>query len=507
MNHREYREGLKDDNFVLEARSIAKSFAGVVANRDVDFQLGYGEIHALVGQNGAGKSTLASILTGLYHPDDGEIRVRGKTVRLRNPRDALTYGIGIVHQHFHLVENFTVAENVMLGDPRAGVFMLRQRNDIIASVGDQFGLGINPRARIADLSVGERQRVEIVKMLYRDVDVLLLDEPTAVLTPQESEALFKTLRSMAAGGKSIVLITHKLDEVMAVADSVTVMRDASVVGSFRTAETTVDQLARLMVGDSLLPSAPHSTRAIGEPILQAQNVTLEDSGRGAGDSINITVHAGEIVGVAGVAGNGQLQLAESLAGLRHPSSGTVRMDGIDITGKGPRVARAAGLAYVPQDRLGTGLARGLSIAENVILTQRLPLVFGRGNSEAAASAAIAEYDVKARGPREVISRLSGGNVQKILLAREIGAGAKALIVASPTQGLDIFAVEFVHGVLDRQRAAGVGILLISEDLDEIRTLADRIVVIYAGRIVLERQATDCDLAELGLAMAGATAGQ
>jgi general nucleoside transport system ATP-binding protein len=507
MKHREYREGLKDDGLVLEATGIAKSFAGIVANRDVHFQLGHGEIHALVGQNGAGKSTLASILTGLYHPDSGEIRVRGKTVRLRNPRDALTYGIGIVHQHFHLVENFTVAENVMLGDPRAGVFVSRQQTDIVASVGDQFDLRIDAKARIADLSVGERQRVEIVKMLYRDVDILLLDEPTAVLTPQESEALFKTLRSMAAGGKSIVFITHKLDEVMAVADNVTVMRDARVVGSFRTAETTVDQLARLMVGDTFLPTVLHGTRAIGEPILLAENVTLEDYGHGAGDSIRIAVHAGEIVGVAGVAGNGQLQLAESLAGLRHPSSGTVRVNGIDITGKGPRAARGAGLAYVPQDRLGTGLARGLSIAENMILTQRLPLVFGRGNSEAAALAAIADYDVKAPGPREVIGRLSGGNVQKILLAREIGAGAKALIAASPTQGLDISAVEFVHGVLDRQRAAGVAILLISEDLDEIRTLADRIIVMYAGRIVLERRATDCELAELGLAMAGATAGQ
>lgn len=493
---------LKDRRPVLEARSVRKSFAGVVANGGVDFSLRQGEVHALLGENGAGKSTLASILSGLYDVDSGQVLIHGAPVQLRSPGDALARRIGMVHQHFHLVERFTVAENVVLGDPRQPLFLSRRQIAMVSSLGDRYGLKLDAEATTGDLSMGERQRVEIVKMLYRKVDVLLLDEPTAVLTAQEIEALFRTLREMAKDGKSIVLITHKLDEVMSVADRATVMRNGLVVGTVRTSDTSAAELARLMIGRDVISSPRRSPGAAGKPILVAQGLALSGPHR-SGD-INLAVRAGEIVGVAGIAGNGQLQLAETLAGLQTPLSGTVHVNGIELAGKGPRAARAAGLAYVPQDRLGTGLAPQLSIVDNLDLTKQLPFVLTSRDSESAAADAINTFKIKARGPREVTGRLSGGNVQKVLLARELTAGANALIVASPTRGLDISAMEFVRDLLDEQRAAGAAILLISEDLDEIRDLADRIVVMQAGRFVLERPAADCDLTELGLAMAGST---
>lgn len=495
---------IEDRGPVLEARSVHKAFPGVLANAGVDFSLRRGEIHTLLGENGAGKSTLANILTGLYDLDSGEILLNGQPVAWSGPRDALQKRIGMVHQHFHLVERFTVAENVVLGDRREPFFLSRRAIDMVASLGEKYQLRLDPRALIADLSLGERQRVEIVKMLYRDIDMLFLDEPTAVLTPQEVDALFGTMRAMAREGKSVVLITHKLDEVMAVADRATVMRNGRVMATLRIADTSKPELARLMIGRDLVLAPRRSQREPGNPILEAQQVSLRGLHRSEGFSISLVVRSGEIVGVAGVAGNGQLQLAETLAGLQSPLSGRVLVNGIEIAGKGPRAARAAGLAYVPQDRLGTGLAPHLSIADNLRLTRDLPFFLGAREFDSAATEAIKTFDIRARGPGEPTGRLSGGNVQKVLLARELTAGASALLVASPTRGLDISATEFVRDLLDQQRHGGTAILLISEDLDEICSLADRIVVMHAGRFVFETNVASYDLAELGMAMAGST---
>jgi len=507
MTEIEMQGGLKDDAPVLEACGIYKNFAGIIANAAVDFSLRRGEIHAILGENGAGKSTIASVLTGLYSPDGGDILVHGRQVQFRHPGDALALRIGMVHQHFHLIESFTVAENVLLGHPKQRFFARRDQNETVAALGKKFELEIRPEARVADLSTGERQRVEIVKMLYRDVEILFLDEPTAVLTPQEAQSLFKTLRAMAVAGKSIVLITHKLEEVMAVASRATIMRRGRVVDTVSMARTSIDALARLMIGQGLArPRAGNSRKPIraGRPILVAQKLELTGWSHRARDPIDFMIHTGEILGVAGIAGNGQLQLAETMAGLLPPRAGRLLVNGIEIAGKGPRAARAVGLAYIPQDRLGTGLARGLSIADNLRLTEELPFVVSDRSAEKLAAAAIRNFNIKARSPWEKTGRLSGGNIQKVLLARELGAGANVLIVASPTQGLDLAATEFVRDLLDKHRGEGAAILLISEDLDEICLLADRIVVMCSGCFVLERLAAHADRMELGLAMTGAT---
>lgn len=503
MIRMETQRTLEDGAPILEARGICKAFAGVAANAAVDFSLRRGEIHALLGENGAGKSTLASILTGLYHPDDGEILLEGRPVQFRHPGDALVQRIGMVHQHFHLVESFTVAENVMLGHPSQGLFARHGQGDIVASLSERFALAIKPDARVADLSMGERRQVEIVKMLYRDVEILFLDEPTAVLTPQQVESFFATLRAMADMGKSIVLITHKLEEVMAVSNRATIMRQGRVVATVPTAKTSVDELARWMVGQDLGGPRPRTAIEPGGAIIMAEQLRLPQWSHADRDGIDFTIRAGEILGVAGVAGNGQLQLAETLAGLAPPRSGRVIVNGVEVTGNGPRAARRAGLAYVPQDRLGTGLARGLSIADNLRLTRQLPFFLDNRLSETKAADAIRDFNIKARGPREKSGNLSGGNVQKVLLCRELGTDANALVIVSPTQGLDVAAAEFVHNLIDRHRSKGAAILLISEDLDEICKLADRIVVMYSGGFVLERSAGESKRTELGLAMAGA----
>ena len=491
----------------ISARGIVKVFPGVVANAGVDLDVRRGEVHALLGENGAGKSTLASVLVGLYQPDAGEVRVDGAPVRLRSPRDGLAHGIGMVHQHFRLVDRFTVAENVALGDHRQPLLLSADRvRRAVAELGDRYGLPIDPAARIADLSVGEQQRVEIVKTLYRGVEVLLLDEPTAVLTPQEAESLFATLRAMAADGKAVVFISHKLGEVLRVADRVTVMRDGHVVGAVAAAGTTVHELARMMVGRDVDLSPRRAESPPGGPVLTLEAVDLEGpDGRRRLHGVTLDVRAGEIVGVAGVAGNGQRELAEVVAGLSAPTGGRVVVGGRDVAGRPPGAVRAAGLAYVPEDRLGTGLAPGLSIADNLQLTKRRPFFLDRRAATADARAVIDGFSIKATGPDAATRGLSGGNVQKVLLARELEAGPSVLVVASPTRGLDVGAIAFVRDLLDRRRRDGCGVLLISEDLDEVRALSDRILVLYEGAIVLERAGEAADLTELGLAMAGAGA--
>jgi simple sugar transport system ATP-binding protein len=340
-------------------------------------------------------------------------------------------------------------------------------------------------------------------MLYRDIEILFLDEPTAVLTPQQVESFFSTLRSMAAKGKSIVLITHKLEEVMAIANRATIMRQGRVVGTVSTAQTSIDELARLMVGQDVEGSPPRTASERGDAVIVAEKLRFPQWAHSDREAIDLSICAGEILGVAGVAGNGQLQLAETLAGLTPPQSGRVLVNGVDVTGSGPRAARRAGLAYVPQDRLGTGLARGLSIADNLRLTRPLPFLLNNRRSETEAVAAIAAFNIKARGAHQKSGALSGGNIQKVLLCRELGTDANALIIASPTQGLDVAATEFVHNLINQHRSKGVAILLISEDLDEICKLSDRIVVMYSGGFVLERPVSESKRTELGLAMAGA----
>jgi len=488
----------------LEARGIVKAFPGVVANAGVDLTLRAGEVHALLGENGAGKSTLASVLAGLYQPDAGELRRHGRVVRLRSPREALAHGIGMVHQHFRLVRRFTVAENVALGDHRQPLLM--SAPDVERSVvelGERYGLPVRPEAVIADLTVGEQQRVELVKTLYRGAQVLLLDEPTSVLTPQETEALFTTVRTMAADGKAVVFISHKLHEVLAIADRITVMRDGAVVGSVDAPDTTVRELAQLMVGRDVVLEAPPHRGQPGPVVLALTGVRVDEHARrGRLDGVDLEVRAGEIVGIAGVSGNGQRPLAEVAAGLIDPVAGRVEVVGKAVTGRA-RAARRAGLAYVPEDRVGTGLAGSLTIAENLQLTRSHRFVLDRRAWREQARELMQEYDVRAPGPGTVTRSLSGGNLQKVLLARELSTDPAVIVAAAPTRGLDVGAISFVREVLARRRDAGAGVLLISEDLDEVRALSDRILVLYEGRIVHACAAADADVTELGLAMAGA----
>ena len=489
----------------VETRGVTKAFPGVIANADVDLTVQRGEVHAILGENGAGKSTLASMLAGLYRPDEGELLVGGETANFGSPRDALARGVGMVYQHFRLVERFTVAENIVLGDPRQPMLLsTRRAEETVSELGKKYRLPVNPRSRVEDLSVGEQQRVEIVKMLYRGANVLILDEPTAVLTPQESENLFETVRAMAAEGKSVIFISHKLSEVLAVSDRVTVMRDGHVVTRAETTDSDSRSLARAMVGRDVDLSVQRAENPPGDPLLEIQDLTTAAVGDAAPlTGVNLTVRAGEVVGVAGVSGNGQRSLAELAAGMRRPSSGRVLVRGVETTGKGPTAARRAGLAYVPEDRLGTGLAPSLSISENLILTRPRPFFLKRKQMEDTAHKAIEQFEIRTPGPHAATRDLSGGNAQKALLARELSDNAEVIIVASPTRGLDVGATQAVREILDQRRRAGCAVLLISEDLDEVRSLADRILVLYEGRIVHETSGEEADVEELGLAMAGA----
>ena len=499
----------------LAARGITKRFPGVVANDAIDFEVRVGEVHALLGENGAGKSTLSNVFTGLYRPDEGALELHGRPVAFGSPRDALAAGIGMVHQHFRLVEPFTVAENVVLGDDRdAGRAFLVDRGEIerrVAELGARFGLEVDPTARIWQLSVGEQQRVEILKALYRDARILILDEPTAVLTPQEAEALFGTLRAMAAEDRAIVFISHKLHEVTAVADRVTVLRGGRSVATVQTADVTRHRLAALMVGRDVEVGRRRDTAAIGPPVLVVEGLSARgDRGMTALDGVSLTVHAGEVLGVAGVAGNGQRELAEAITGLRPATAGTIRVADRPLSLGDPRAAIRAGVAHIPEDRLHTGVAPSLSIASNVVLKSYKgreastgPFLRLRRIRERAVEL-IRRYDVRAQGPTVPARLLSGGNLQKIVLAREFSGRPTVLVAAAPTRGLDVGAIETVHGYLRDAAADGVGVLLISEDLDEVLALADRVVVMYEGKIVGEADARTARVDELGLLMAGVT---
>ncbi len=497
-----------DQPAAIAAINVTKRFPGVLANDAVDFCVWPGEVHTILGENGAGKSTLAAMLCGLYRPDEGHIERNGLPVRLRSPRDGLAHGIGMVHQHFRLVDRFTVAENVVLGDPdQTRILDYREIEKRVAEIGDQFGLPIDPRALISNLTVGQRQRVEIVKMLYRGADVLLLDEPTAVLTPPEVEALFTTVRSMTSEGKALVFISHKLGEVMEISDRVTVMRAGAVTGEVATSETNQRHLAELMVGRPVEVDTRRGSATTTDVAFTATGLTVLDAGQTVVDNVDITVHRGEIVGIAGVAGNGQRPLARALAGVIKPNKGRVTIGDNDVTGKGPKAARRAGLSFVPEDRLGTGLVPGLSLTDNMLLTRKRGFFVDRKSARAEIAASIDAYEIKTPGTEAEARNLSGGNSQKVLLARELAGlgesgGPQAIIVSSPTRGLDIGAAEFVRGLLHEARQRGAAVLIISEDLEEVRSLSDRMAVLYRGRIALEGRTDELPFESIGLAMAG-----
>jgi simple sugar transport system ATP-binding protein len=498
-------------------RGITKAFPGVVANDHVDFEAAAGEVHALLGENGAGKSTLSNILTGLYRPDEGEIELSGRLVHFGSPRDALDAGIFMVHQHFRLVEPFTVGENVILGEhgdrARGGSFLVNPRaiERRVRELGERYGLPVEPRARIWQLSLGEQQRVEILKALYREARILILDEPTAVLTPQEAATLFETLRRMAAEGRTVIFISHKLHEVMAVADRVTVLRGGRKIATVDRADATPQSLASLMVGREVetVRRAPGDRLDAGPVLLACHDLHVHgDRGEPAVRGVFVEVAAGEIVGVAGVAGNGQRELAEAITGIRTPVAGRVQVEGRDLRPGDPRDAIRAGVAHVPEDRLGTGVAPSLSIASNVVLkSYRDPgisagplLLLGRIRERAVEL--MRRYAVRAPSPATPARQLSGGNLQKVVLGREFQGKPRVLVVASPTRGLDVGAIETVHQYLLDAARDRVGVLLISEDLDEILALADRIVVMYEGEVVGHVRAGDASVDELGLLMAG-----
>jgi ABC-type uncharacterized transport system ATPase subunit len=495
-------------------RGITKRFPAVLANDQVDFEAAEGEVHALLGENGAGKTTLSNILTGLYRPDEGEIHLFGRPVEFHSPRDAIDAGVAMVHQHFRLVVPFTVAENVVLGDHRdvGRTFLLRPRaiERRVEELSRRYGLAVDPRARIWQLSVGEQQRVEILKALYQDARILILDEPTAVLTPQEADELFETVRAMAADGRTVIFISHKLHEVKAVADRVTVLRRGRSVVTVPTAEATPRSLAALMVGREMeLGRRQDSAAEVGEPVLELEGVGAHgDRGSAAVKDVSLSVRSGEIVAVAGVAGNGQRELAETIAGIRPRTSGTIRVAGRVLAGADPREAIHAGVGYVPEDRLGTGVAPGLSVANNIVLkayrrppVSRGPLLRFREIRDRARRL-MHEYDVRAPGSHVPAWQLSGGNLQKVVLAREFSGTPAVLVAASPTRGLDVAGIETVHAYLREAASSGVGVLLISEDLDEILTLADRVVVMFEGGVSGERDAATATADDLGLLMAG-----
>jgi general nucleoside transport system ATP-binding protein len=495
----------------VELRGIVKRFPGVVANDGVDFDLRIGEVHALLGENGAGKSTLMNVLAGLYRPDSGEIRVLGQPIDLHSPRDAITAGIGMVHQHFALVPTQTVTENILLGLPRPRFRLdIRRFDDDIAELAGRHGLAVDPRARIWQLSVGEQQRVEILKMLYRGARILILDEPTAVLAPQEAQDLFATLRSMVATGTSVVFISHKLGEVAQIADRVTVMRRGKVTAAgIPAAGSTTSDLAQRMVGRDVVETIERSPFAPGPVVLSVRAVeSVGDRGLLALRGVSFDVRSGEILGVAGVAGNGQSELAQVLTGLRRCTAGSITVNGVEVANRNPRQVINQHIAHVPEDRTGVGSAPDLSVADNLIMkTYRDAPIARRFSIDGRAVRRFADrlreaYSIASPSVDTEARLLSGGNLQRLILAREIASQPRLLVAVQPTRGLDVGAISTVHRLLLDQRQEGSATVLISEDLDEVLTLADRVAVMYEGRIVGIFAADEADVAEIGILMTG-----
>jgi ABC-type uncharacterized transport system ATPase subunit len=490
----------------IELRGICKSFGPVLANQSIDFTLEQGEIHALLGENGAGKTTLMRILYGLYTADAGRIFVEGQEVHIRSPKDAIRCGIGMVTQHFTLVPTLSVAENVVLG--YIGGFRVEPRacEKDVASAAARFGMEVNPGALVRHLSVGERQRVEILKSLYRNARVLILDEPTAVLVPQEVDVLFATLQRLRQEGMSLVFISHKLNEVMAICDRITVLRNGRVVGTVDKDSTSQSELARMMVGRETFGIARQGEKETGEALLRIEQLSAVDTkGLPALRQVNLEVHAGEILGIAGVSGNGQAELSQVLSGLLKPTGGRILVAGEDLTGAPPARFTAARVGRIPEDR-HSGMVGELSVAENLALENLDHFVrsgmLDRKAIQENAERLIREYQIKA-APGDRMRTLSGGNMQKALLARALANNPRVVVAAQPTRGLDVGATEYVRARLLEQRDAGAAVLLISEDLDEVVALSDRIAVIYEGRIMGVLPARQASLEQLGLMMSGA----
>src|SRR5215469_4109474 len=499
----------------IELRHIDKRFGEVHANRDVSLSVRRGSITGIIGENGAGKSTLMSILYGFYEADSGEILVGGEAKHIRTPSDAIAAGIGMVHQHFMLVENFTVLENIMLGVEGGAILKhgaAAARREV-ERLEREYGLGVDPDARVAELPVGAQQRVEILKALYRGAKIMVLDEPTGVLTPQETDQLFRVLASLKARGETIILITHKLREIMAVTDEVYVMRAGSMVAQRRTVETSEQELAELMVGRKIRLSLDKAPAAAGGPALAVSHLTVHDE-RGVQrlDDVSFTLAAGEILGIAGVSGNGQSELLEVLAGIRTPEKGSLTLDGREITAAqpcGPSEMRALGVAHVPEDRHRLGLVSNFTASESALLGyQHDPAFAGgwlldRGKIQRYCASLMEKFDVRPRAPNLRSANFSGGNQQKLIIARELTRGPKILLVGQPTRGVDIGAIEFIHRQLLRHREAGAAILVVSVELEEVMALADRILVMCGGRITGELAAREADERRLGLMMANA----
>ncbi len=496
--------------FAVEMQDIVIRFPGVLANDHVNFNLQQGEIHALLGENGAGKSTLMNVLSGLYKPNSGIIKVYGQPVHLNSPRDAITKGIGMVHQHFMLVPTQTVTENILLGLNEPRFFMnLRAYDQKILDLQEQFGLRVDPTAKIWQLSVGEQQRVEILKTLYRGATILIMDEPTAVLAPQEIDELMATLRAMVAKGKSIVFISHKLHEVTAIANRVTVLRKGKVTaeGHSMTGLTKSD-LARLMVGRDVIFTVQKTPHQPGKVVLDMRDVQAEnDKGVPALRGVSLEVRAGEILGLAGVAGNGQREIAEVITGLR-PCQGTIAISGQNVANQPPITAIRNGVSHVPEDRSKVGTAPNLSIAENTILKNYRQAPIGNGwtinftTVHQQAEKLKTQYAILAPSVKTPARKLSGGNLQKVILAREISAQPKLMVAMQPTRGLDVGAIESIQTLLLEQREAGAAILLISEELEELLALSDRLAVIYDGQIMGIVSIEQADINDIGLMMTG-----
>jgi general nucleoside transport system ATP-binding protein len=496
---------------VIEMKDITKIFPGTIANEDVNFDLLEGETHVLLGENGAGKTTLMNVLYGLYQPEKGEIYVRGKLVKMSDPNEAIKLGIGMVHQHFMLVQNFTVAENIVLGsEPRIGIKLdIEKAIKEVEGLSKKYGFAIDPNAVISDISVGQQQKVEILKALFRGASILILDEPTAVLTPQEIEELGIIIRNLEKEGKSVILITHKLKEVMSMSDRVTILRRGKITGTVGTKDTSIDELAELMVGRKVNLVVNKKEATIGREILKIEDLYANDQrGLPAVNGVSLRVNAGEIVGIAGVDGNGQSELVETLTGLKKPKSGSMVLNGKDIFGKTPKEIINDGISHIPEDRHKRGLILKYSLFENAILGTHYKKPFSSGivmnyrTIREYTQKLIKDFDVRTPNDEVMASALSGGNQQKLIAAREISKDPDLLIASQPTRGLDVGAIEYIHKRLVMERDNGKAVLLVSLELDEIMSLSDRIAVMYAGKIVAILDRKDATENKLGILMAG-----